>query len=71
VKDYLSIQGSAVPSKRAFSGGGITGVACCSSLNPKTFEALQMLKGGYRNGHLSAVAQAALAVIPEWEPVGW
>ena len=29
-----------------------------------------MLKGGYRNGHLSAAAQAELAVIPEWEPVG-
>jgi len=68
-KDYLAIQGSAVPSERAFSGGGITGVAHRSSLKPQTFEALQMLKGAYHNGHILAALEAELAVIPEWETV--
>jgi hypothetical protein len=68
-KDYLAIQGSAVPSERAFSGGGITGVPRRSSLKPTTFEALRLLKGAYRNGHVSAAIQAEMTVIPEWPNV--
>ncbi|KIK32072.1 hypothetical protein CY34DRAFT_55025, partial [Suillus luteus UH-Slu-Lm8-n1] len=47
-KDYLAIQGSAVASERAFSSGGITGTARRNCLLPTTFEALQLLKSGYR-----------------------
>jgi hypothetical protein len=57
-KDYLAIQGSAVSSERAFSGGGITGTPHRNSLHPKTFGHLQLLKSAYRNGHVSAAGQA-------------
>jgi hypothetical protein len=57
-KDYLAIQGSAVASERAFSSGGITGTARRSCLQPATFEALQLLKSAYRQGHISATVQA-------------
>jgi len=57
-KDYLAIQGSAVASEHAFSSGSITGTACCSCLQPATFEALQLLKSAYHQGHISATAQA-------------
>ena len=53
-RDYLAIQGSATPSERAFSSGGTTGTAKCNHLKPTTFEALQLLKSAYRNGHLAA-----------------
>lgn len=61
-KDYLAIQGSAVSSERAFSSAGITTTARRNCLLPETIEALQILKSGYRQGHISAVAQAHLAV---------
>ena len=61
-RDYLAIQGSATPSERAFSSGGITGSARRSSLSTKTFEALQILKSAYRNGHIAAVHQAGLHI---------
>ena len=57
--DYLAIQGSATPSKRAFSSGGITGSSHRSSLAMDMFEGLQILKSAYRNGHIAAVYQAA------------
>jgi len=57
-RDYLPIQGSAVASERAFSGGALTGTKRRNRLNAKTFEALQILKSGYRNGHISASQQA-------------
>jgi hypothetical protein len=60
-KDYLAIQGSAVASERAFSSGGITGTARRSCLQPATFEALQLLKSAYRQGHISATSQAEFA----------
>jgi hAT family C-terminal dimerisation region len=53
-RDYLAIQGSATPSERAFSSGGTTGTAKRNRLKPEVFEALQLLKSAYRNGHLSA-----------------
>ena len=57
-QDYLAIQGSATPSERAFSSGGITGPARRSSLSTDIFEALQILKSAYHNGHGAAARQA-------------
>ena len=53
-RDYLTIQGSATPSDRAFSSGGTTGTAKRNHLTPEAFEALQLLKSAYRNVHLAA-----------------
>ena len=58
-RDYLAIQGSATPSERAFSGGGITGTSNRNRLSVASFEALQILKSAYRNGHIAAVNDAA------------
>ena len=60
-KDYLAIQGSAVASERAFSSGKITGTARRNRLKPETFEALQLLKDGYRTGLVDVSAQAQRA----------
>ena len=57
-RDYLAIQGSATPSERAFSSGGITDSARCNRLTVNVFGALQILKSAYRNGHIAAVDQA-------------
>jgi hypothetical protein len=57
-RDYLAIQGSATPSERAFSGGGLTGTKSRNRLNGRVFECLQLLKSGYRNGHISAASDA-------------
>jgi hypothetical protein len=57
-RDYLAIQGSAVPSERAFSSGGLTATVRRNRLSGDIFEALQILKSGYRNGHISASEQA-------------
>ncbi|KAF8810970.1 hypothetical protein BYT27DRAFT_7090561, partial [Phlegmacium glaucopus] len=53
------IQGSSTPSKRAFSSGGIMGAAHHNRLSVEVFEALQILKSAYQNGHVAAVNQAA------------
>jgi hypothetical protein len=57
-RDYLAIQGSATPSERAFSSGGLTGTKYRNRLNGMVFESLQLLKSAYRNGHISAVSDA-------------
>jgi hypothetical protein len=57
-RDYLAIQGSATPSERAFSSGGLTGTKRWNRLNPNVFESLQLLKSAYRNGHVSAASNA-------------
>ena len=57
-RDYLAIQGSATPSERAFSSGGLTGTKYCNRLNRMVFKSLQLLKSAYRNGHISAVSDA-------------
>ena len=57
--DYLAIQGSLTPSKRAFSGGGLTGTTLRNRVQMEIFEALQILKSAYRNGHVAATQQAA------------
>ena len=56
--DYLATQGSATPSECVFSSGGITGSACRSRLSTEIFEALQILKSAYCNGHAAAACQA-------------
>jgi len=56
--NYLAIQGSSVPSERAFSGGSLTATAHRNRLKGDIFEALQILKSGYRNGHIRAAAEA-------------
>lgn len=57
-RDYLAIQGSATPSERAFSSGGLTGTSRRNRLAPEAFEALQLLKSAYRHGHISATSEA-------------
>ena len=59
-QDYLPIQGSATPSERAFSSGGITGCLRRNRLQTDIFEGLQLLKSAYRNGHISATTQSML-----------
>lgn len=63
-RDYLAIQGSATPSERAFSGGGITGTPNRNRLSVASFEALQLLKSAYRNGHITAADDAAKHLNP-------
>ncbi len=58
VQDYLAIQGSAMPSECAFSNTSLTDSKHHNWLAPDTFEALQILKSVYRNGHMSAPAEA-------------
>ena len=60
--DFLAIQGSSVPSERAFSGGGLTGTRLHGQLTPELFEALQILKSAYQNGHIKATEQASAAI---------
>ena len=38
--------------------GGTTGTAKCNCLTPKAFEALQLLKSAYCNGHLATDKEA-------------
>src|SRR5260221_14017625 len=57
-RDYLPIQGSATPSKRAFSNISLTDGKQRNRLAPDMFEALQNLKSAYRHGHISAAAEA-------------
>ena len=57
-QDYLAIQGSATPSERAFSSGGLTGTKYCNCFNGVVFESLQLHKNAYHNGHISAASDA-------------
>lgn len=68
-KDYLAIQGSAVALERAFSSSAFTTTAHRNRLAPETIESLQMLKGAYRNGHISAMGQAELSVPRAFSPI--
>ena len=74
--DYLTIQGSSVPSEQAFSSGGLTGTSLHNHLSLAIFKALQILKSAYRNGHINAAQEAkghiqqyleALAVLEDEE----
>jgi hypothetical protein len=75
-QDYLAIQGSATPSEQAFSSGALTDTKRRNHLSPPVFEALQILKRAYCNGHVIAGDQAeehhegliaALSVLEETE----
>jgi hAT family C-terminal dimerisation region len=57
-RDYLPIQGSATPSERAFSSGGLTGTKNRNRIDVQIFEDIQILKSAYRNGFIAAVEQA-------------
>ncbi|KAG2033898.1 hypothetical protein BDR03DRAFT_871088, partial [Suillus americanus] len=61
--DYLPIQGSAVPSKQAFSSRGITSTVRCNGLAPSMFSSLQLLKAAYKNGHISAQVEAEATIL--------
>ncbi|KAF7363239.1 Dimer-Tnp-hAT domain-containing protein [Mycena venus] len=61
--DYLAIQGSATASERAFSSGALTATRRRNRLSPEMFEALQLLKSAYRNGHIEASEEARNRVI--------
>jgi len=67
-RDYLAIQGLSVPSEHAFSSSGLTGTLHCNQLDPETFEALQILKSGYKNGLMDAREGAAAYEEEEWSP---
>jgi hypothetical protein len=56
--DYLPIQGSSTPSERAFSSASFTDDTQRNRLEPDMFEALQILKSAYHNGHISATVEA-------------
>ena len=66
-QDYLAIQGSATPSKHAFSSGGLTGTKYCNCLNGVVFESLQLLKSAYHSGHISAAKQHIDALIASFD----
>jgi hypothetical protein len=57
-RDYLAIQGSATPSERAFSSSSLTDTKHRNRITPLLFEAIQILKSSYRNGHIKAADQA-------------
>jgi hypothetical protein len=57
-KDYLAIQGSSVPSERAFSAAGLDKSLLRSRLKADLFEALQILKSAYKDGLLSAMQES-------------
>jgi hypothetical protein len=57
-RDYLAIQGSATSSEHAFSNASLTDTKQRRRLTPEMFEALQILKSVYRNGHLCATEEA-------------
>jgi len=56
--DYLPIQGSSTPSERTFSNASLTNSQEQNCLASDTFEALQILKSAYHNGHMSAPVEA-------------
>ncbi|KAJ7257683.1 hypothetical protein C8J57DRAFT_1647383 [Mycena rebaudengoi] len=55
---YLPIQGSSTSAECAFSSSSLTGTKLRNRLAPEIFEALQLLKSAYRNGHISATRDA-------------
>jgi hypothetical protein len=65
-RDYLAIQGSSVPSERAFSSGGRTGTLDRNQLDTKSFEATQILKSAYKNKHIDTLEEAAAVAPHEW-----
>ena len=61
--DYLAIQGSSSPSEHAFSQGGLTDTKQHNHFLSAMFEALQILKSTYCNGHIKASEQSTAYLI--------
>jgi hypothetical protein len=61
-QDYLAVAGSSVLSERAFSSGVLTATKRRNQLTPEVFEALQILKGAYRNSHITAAEEAEVHI---------
>jgi hypothetical protein len=53
-RDFLAIPGSSTASERQFSSARHIGTDFRNRLSPIMFEAVQMLKGGYKSGIISA-----------------
>lgn len=53
-RDFLAIPGSSTASERQFSSARHIGTDFRNRLSPTMFEAVQVLKGGYRAGIMSA-----------------
>jgi hypothetical protein len=53
-----------MPFEQAFSENGITGTPNCNHLLVASFEALQLLKSAYHNGHIAAGNNAARHLSP-------
>jgi hypothetical protein len=68
-KDYLAIQGSAVPSKCEFSSSALTATAHRNCVLLETFRQLQLLKSAYCEGHILAASEAELAVPYAHSPI--
>ena len=52
-RDFLAIPGSSTASERQFSSARHIGTDFRNRLSPTMFEAMQMLKGGYKAGIIS------------------
>jgi hypothetical protein len=76
-KDYLAIQGSSVPSERAFSTAGLDKTLLRNRMRAELFEALQILKSAYKDGLISAseesekFAQQLRDMDAEWAAEEW
>ena len=68
-KDFLAIQGSAVPSECTFSSSAFTATACHNHLLSETFSQLQLLKSAYHEGHISAANEAELVAFCACSPI--
>ena len=67
MQDYLTIQGSSIASKHAFSSGRLTGTYLHNWLKPSMFEALQIIKSTFCNGILNTMDKAVCHFGMEWE----
>jgi hAT family C-terminal dimerisation region len=56
-QDYLAIPGSSVASERAFSSMRHIGTDHRNKLSTEMFQAIQILKGGYKAGLIGAAAE--------------
>ena len=58
---YFAIPGSSVPSEHSFSSMRHIGTDFRNSLGPQMFKSLQILKGGYKLGIISAEGEISQA----------
>jgi hypothetical protein len=66
-RDYLAIPASSSKSERVFSSAGLTDTARRGRMGDDMFEALQCLKGAYKDGRLSAKNEAWMTVKPSFQ----